>query len=217
MSYSHSYVTFSKLGKSHTSTPRIELDDGDSRFESLLARPLNDRDREFITSLRNQFDSRGDLSTKQVDCLVRTEEKYSPATLALFDKWSIEYNSELKETAKIVANYYISTHYFRDMSVRIMTEDGYVPTKRQYNAMCKNRYAAKAIAAAIDPPLFPVGSICKVRKNSGTSARHQNEIALVTSNHNTGLYASSTVLVCGETVKYEDRLLKPTTRKRKSK
>ena len=96
-----------------------------------------------------------------------------------------------------------------------MDED-FVPTEKQFNALTKNKYAKKAIAAATEPPAFPIGSLCKVRANYNLVQRPHlhNQIGLVVANHPTGLYASSTILVNGEQVKLQDRCLKKASKKK---
>lgn len=207
MSYSRHYPRV-------PTSPRIDVEGGEARFESLLAKSISDRDREFMGSLQDQYVAKGSLTEKQIACLVRAEEKYSPEALAELENWTERYRSELRPTAVICANYYVSTQYFRDLSVSIATKEDFVPTPRQYKAMCCNKYALKAIATATDPPLFEIGALCKIRKNTNTRPTHHNELALVVSNHPTGLYASSVVLVKGETITYEQRLLKRTSRKK---
>jgi len=196
-------------------SPRIEVENGSARFESLFSGPISGRDRKFMESLRDQFDAKGTLSEKQIECLVRTEEKYSPEALVALENWTVRYRSELRQNAIICANYYVTTQYFRDLAISIATQEDFVPTPRQYKAMCDNKYARKAITAATQPPLFEVGALCKVRKNPNTGLAHHNQIGLVVSNHPVGLYASSTLLVNGETVKYEQRLLKQVGHKKR--
>jgi len=208
-------MSYSRHFPRHTPTPKFEVENGEARFEALLSKPLTDRDREFMSSLRDQLTTRGTLSKKQIDCLVSSEQKYSDEAIAARSAWIELYRASYRETMLICARYYVTTHYFRDLALRVTTDEDFVPTRRQYNAMCKNKYAEKAIKAATEEPLFPVGSLCKVRKNGGAARRHHNELALVVATHPEGLYPSTTVVVNGETIKYDQRLLKRHTRKRK--
>ena len=90
-----------------------------------------------------------------------TQEKPSIAR----KNWEATYKEEHRQTAIICANYYVTTSYFRDLAVKIATDEDFVPTERQYNALTKNKYAKKAIAAATQPPAFPVNTLAKVRAN----------------------------------------------------
>ena len=196
---------------------RVELDNGSARFESLMSKELSERDRKFAESLQSQFNDQGNLSPKQVECVERLEQRYSDEAIVARNEWEAKYKANHREVALICAKYYRTTAYFRDLATRVLLEEDFVPTEKQFNALTKNKYAKKAIAAATEPPAFPIGSLCKVRANYNLVQRphHHNQIGLVVANHPTGLYASSTILVNGEQVKLEDRCLKSAGKKKK--
>ena len=198
-------------------TERLEVENGEARFESLMAKDLSERDRSFAGSLKSQFEDGGKLSPKQIECLVRMEERYSDAAVAARNEWEAKYKANHREVALICAKYYRTTAYFRDHATRVLLEEDFVPTEKQFNALTKNKYAKKAIAAATEPPAFPVGSLAKVRANYNLVQKPHlhNQIGLVVANHPVGLYASSTILVNGEHVKLEDRCLKAAAKKKK--
>ncbi len=196
---------------------RVEVPNGEARFEALLAKELSVHDRKFATSLSEQLKDQGKLSPKQVECLDRMEGRYSEEAMIARKNWEATYKAEHRQTAIICANYYVTTSYFRDLAVKIATDEDFVPTVRQYNALTKNKYAQKAIIAATEPPAFPIGSLCKVRANFNlvSNPKLHNQMGLVVANHAKGLYASSTILVNGENVKLEDRCLKAAQKKKK--
>ena len=196
---------------------RVELDNGSARFESLMSKELSERDRKFAESLQSQFNDQGNLSPKQVECVERLEQRYSDEAIVARNEWEAKYKANHREVALICAKYYRTTAYFRDLATRVLLEEDFVPTEKQFNALTKNKYAKKAIAAATEPPAFPIGSLCKVRANYNLVQRPHlhNQIGLVVANHPTGLYASSTILVNGEQVKLEDRCLKSAGKKKK--
>ena len=196
---------------------RVELDNGAARFESLMAKDLSERDRKFAESLQSQFNDQGKLSPKQVECVERMEQRYSPESVLKRERWAQSYKGEHREVAMICARYYRTTSYFRDLATKVLLDEDFVPTEKQFNALTKNKYALKAIAAATEPPAFPVGSLAKVRANYNLVQKPHlhNQIGLVVANHPIGLYASSTILVNGEHVKLEDRCLKAAAKKKK--
>ena len=196
---------------------RVELDNGAARFESLMSKELSERDRKFAESLQSQFNDQGKLSPKQVECVEKMEQRYSPESVLKRERWAQSYKGAHREVAMICARYYRTTSYFRDLATKVLLDEDFVPTEKQFNALTKNKYAQKAIAAATEPPAFPVGSLCKVRANYNLVQRHDlhDQIGLVTANHPVGLYASSTILVNGEHVKLEDRCLKSAGKKKK--
>jgi len=213
MSYWH------QMYRSTPPSPREEVSNGTERFVTLLARSLSERDRSFAESLQAQYEKQNTLTSKQIECLVRLEERYSEASVQAREDWKSDYFGNYRDTAIVAANYYATTQYFRDLSLNIVTDEKFVPTRRQYDAMIHNKYAQKAIKVATTKSPFPVGSLCKIRNNRNlvTHSRHRDQLALVLKNHRDGLYGSSTVLVNGETIKYEDRALKHSSRKKKQK
>jgi len=195
---------------------RLEVENGDARFESLMAKKLSEKDRNFAESLRRQFEDGGKLSPKQIECVEKMEQRYSPESVLRREHWAQSYKADHRETALIVARYYRTTTYFRDLATNIVLDEDFIPTERQFEALTKNKYAKKAIAVATTPPAYPKGALCKVRANINlvSDRRLHDQFALVMTNHATGLYASSTVLVNGEKVILEDRCLKAAKSKR---
>ena len=196
---------------------RVELTNGAARFESLMSKELSELDRKFAESLKRQFEDGGKLSVKQVECLERMEERYSDEAIVARNEWEANYKANHRPLAQICAQYYRTTTYFRDLATKVLLDEDFVPTEKQFNALTKNKYAKKAIAAAVEAPAFPVGSLCKVRANYNLVQRRDlhDQVGLVVANHPVGLYASSTILVNGEHVKLQDRCLKAAKKKKK--
>lgn len=208
---------WSQMYRSSTPSPHLEVENGAIRFESLLSKELSEGDRKFAESLDQQLKKANKLSPEQVECLERMEDRYSAEAIAARSTWAKNYKAVHRPLAIIVANYYITTHYFRDLALKIGTDENFVPTERQFLAMTENKYAKKAIMVATNPPPFPVGTLAKIRANINlvSSRRLHDQIGLVTANHATGLYASSTLLVNGDQVTLEDRCLKAPQRAKK--
>jgi len=181
-----------------------------------MAKELTQGDRSFAESLLGQFEKNGTLTEKQIQCVEKMEQRYSPESVLKREQWAQSYKADHRDTALIVAKYYATTAYFRDLALSILSNEDFVPTQRQFGALTKNKYAKKAIAVATTPPAYPKGALCKVRANINlvSDRRLHDQFALVITNHATGLYASSTVLVNGEKVKLEDRCLKAAKSKR---
>jgi len=203
--------------RSYQKAERLELNNGEARFESLMAKKLSEKDRKFAESLKRQFEDGGKLTAKQIECVDRMEQRYSPETLLKRERWVQSYKADHRPTALIVAKYYRTTQYFSDLASKILLEEDFVPTERQFEAMTKNKYAKKAIATATEPPAFPAGSLCLIRANYNLVNRRElhNQFGLVMENHPVGLHASSTLLVNGEKVKLQDRCLKAVKKKKK--
>ena len=168
-----------------TRADRVELDNGAARFESLMAKELSERDRKFAESLQSQFNDQGKLSPKQVECVEKMEQRYSPASVLKRERWAQSYKAAHREIAMVCARYYRTTTYFRDLATKILLDEDFVPTEKQFNALTKNKYAKKAIAAATEPPAFPIGTLAKVRANYNLVQKPHlhNQIGLVVANH----------------------------------
>tara|TARA_R100001443_G_scaffold117079_1_gene139827 strand:+ start:2155 stop:2808 length:654 start_codon:yes stop_codon:yes gene_type:complete len=204
MSYWH------QMYRRPTRAERLEVENGEARFESLMAKKLSERDRKFAESLKKQFEEKNTLTAKQIECVEKMEQRYSPASVLKREQWAQSYKAQHRETALIVARYYRTTQYFRDLATKILLEEDFIPTERQFEAMTKNKYAKKAIVAATEPPAYPAGSLCRIRASASLNIPviFRDQFALVMENHPEGLYASSTLLVNGEKVRLEDRCLK---------
>ena len=189
---------------------RVEVENAAVRFESLLSKDLSDGDKRFVESLHKQWQDQGKLSPKQVEILGKKEEAYSEEAIAARNSWRNDYRSKHRDVALICARYYRSTQYFRDLASNILLDEDFVPTQRQFQAMTQNKFAKKAIVAATEPPLFPVGSLVKIRGNAILVPQRylHNELAVVVENVPGGLYARSKVLVNGNEIQMEDRCLK---------
>tara|TARA_Y100000593_G_scaffold2242_1_gene4508 strand:- start:53222 stop:53842 length:621 start_codon:yes stop_codon:yes gene_type:complete len=197
--------------------PRHEVENGEARFESLMSKKLSEKDRKFAESLNRQFQESGTLTAKQIECVEKMEQRYSPASVLKREQWAQSYKVKHRETALIVARYYRTTQYFRDLASKILLEEDFIPTERQFEAMTKNKYAKKAIVAATEPPAYPAGSLCRIRASASLNIPvvFRDQFALVMENHPEGLYASSTLLVNGQKVRLEDRCLKAAKTKRR--
>jgi len=189
---------------------RVEVENAAVRFESLLSKDLAEGDKRFVESLHKQWQDQGKLSPKQVEILSKKEEAYSEEAIAARNSWRNDYRLKHREVALICARYYRSTQYFRDLASNVLLDEDFVPTQRQFQAMTQNKFAKKAIVAATEPPLFPVGSLVKIRGNASLVPQRNlhNELAVVVENVPGGLYARSKVLVNGQEVQMEDRCLK---------
>ena len=118
-------------------TERLEVENGEARFESLMAKDLSERDRNFAESLKRQFEDGGKLSTKQIECVERMEQRYSPESVLKRERWAQSYKGAHREVAMICARYYRTTTYFRDLATKILLDEDFIPTEKQFNALTK--------------------------------------------------------------------------------
>lgn len=143
------------------------------RIEKLIEEKLYDEDEKsqrdvaFLRSLSASYDKWGELTEKQKSAFERIEFLSSPAGIKEAKAWAKEYQDKYAKTAKTVTLYYLKcTYLFRDMCVKIVSDPSYVPTKRQVEALCKNKYAKKVIAELNRDPVYNKGALVKVREGN---------------------------------------------------
>ena len=125
---------------------------------------LSNWESDFTESLIKQLAKGKTLSARQVEVFERIEQSTSPEAQAKANNWRDSYDEEKQSRARIAANYYLNNGpYFRNLCERILSEDDFIPTEKQYRKMVENKYIAKVFAAIADEPKFPVGSIVQVR------------------------------------------------------
>ena len=147
-------------------------------IKALLANTaLEPRDRGFIESIRNQYIRWSSISDKQSNALLSIFEKYSPEGQSRRDNWIAEYKKEHQKNATIVAYYYkANPPYFQDLVANILTDESFVPTKRQFNKFVKNKYALKIIANTHAEPKYQVNDVIEARQHSGKYSNGSYEI-----------------------------------------
>ena len=153
------------------------------RIEKLLAEDgLTSWESNFLSSVAKQFEKKNQLSHNQNTVLQKIESKYSEEQKAARKKFDSEYTDEKRRNMRIMAMYYNNNPpYFGDVVARVLEDPEFVPTEKQYKAMCTNKYAARVISTANAEPLFPTGTMVKLRsgiKFRSTARRHYRAAAL---------------------------------------
>ncbi len=126
---------------------------------------LNDWEKGFLESVGNQFNCKGDISDRQAEILEKIRRKHSPEEAKRREEWRNSYNAEKREVALVCAKYYLSAGYFKDLAMSIVEDESFVPTERQFIAMCENKYAKRVLNIHYQEPKFPVGSLAVIRSS----------------------------------------------------
>ena len=126
---------------------------------------LGEWDTNFLHSLMGQLEKRGTLSEKQLAVLSKVEARYTVEAVMARIQWDENYDQEKREIARVCAEYYLPSGYFRDLSHRILNEKDYVPTEKQWKAICCNKYAMKVRESAFGEAKFSLGSMVQLRKS----------------------------------------------------
>ena len=128
----------------------------------------------FVESLTSQVKGDRRLSERQLQILKKIEAEHDDTAMAERQKWVESYKNDpaLRADAIVVANYYLSTGYFRDTAKSVTEDESFIPTFSQYNKMVKNKYAQKVLASHNAPAKYPAGSLVTFRANAPSGVRY---------------------------------------------
>ena len=143
------------------------------RLERIQTKEISNWERGFMESLHGQVKKGYNLSQKQLDILSKTENKHSDEAAAKRNAWEEQWNDEKKAISKIMADYYYALAEYQSLysiADKILHVKGFIPSEKQYNKMCQNKYAQKVIDATFERPRYEVGSMVSIRKTCGADA-----------------------------------------------
>tara|TARA_E500000331_G_scaffold352881_1_gene402436 strand:- start:1732 stop:2577 length:846 start_codon:yes stop_codon:yes gene_type:complete len=120
-------------------------------------------DAGFMDSVIGQVNAGRDLSEKQAATVAKVNSRYSTEALAALNAFDAEYRASegMQTRFSIMVAYYNKTGYYGNITSRV--KEGFVPTKKQYEAITANKYATKILAGWDADPKFAVGSMALVR------------------------------------------------------
>tara|TARA_B100001113_G_C21050312_1_gene596459 strand:- start:516 stop:1154 length:639 start_codon:yes stop_codon:yes gene_type:complete len=124
-------------------------------------------DRGFLESILEQLTKGRNLSEKQVTTVTKVLLRNGEEAQAVHDEWESVYRNDYAVEAKWLANYYLHTGYFRELSKDILA--GGVPDMRAYTKMSSNKYAQKIIETHKAQPKFSAGSLVTARASFDSS------------------------------------------------
>jgi hypothetical protein len=125
-------------------------------------------DAGFVDSVIGQVNAGRDLSEKQAATVAKVNSRYSTEALAALSAFDTEYRASETMQARfsIMVTYYLKNGYYGNITSRVV--DGFVPTKKQYDALTSNKYATKILAGWDAEPKFAAGSMVMVRSGGQT-------------------------------------------------
>jgi len=174
---------------------RLEEQYSDEKLSAAAANPLNERlaaltdrvdpgtwDAGFVESVSAQVKRGRDLSPKQLTIVSTIEERWSDQTIAAKKDWKQTYSNspELKLKAKIVASYYYTTGYYRDLALNILEKPDFIPTPKQYKNITSNKFATKILDAWNADAKYKVGSYIALRSTApGVLRKHIKGVCVI--------------------------------------
>ena len=205
---------------------------GEQVDQVLSSRELTQKECEFIKSICEQQKTRV-LSEAQVSWWNELYKDHNTQAQLKKASWvEKRYDKEKRKIAKICAAYYYSSagpRYFKKLAKSVLTDESFVPTEKQWRAMCTNKYARKVIEATEAPPRYEVGSFVSFRQGAphayGNDRRRTNRLpncALVLETDAEAVTSAAKgtkkykILIVGDTKSrvVEERYLKPYRRKK---
>ena len=165
------------MPRSRKRNPELE-----SRIDKALAtNSISDWERSFLSSVALGVRQYGSLTGKQESILQRIENNNNPEVQAARKNWRDGYNDDMREKMNVAARYYLNNPpYFADLAGRVLNDDAFIPTEKQYRAMVENKYVQKVLDNMSSVPTFPVGSMAQVRKSNVRSiARYADKMVMI--------------------------------------
>ena len=174
---------------------RLEDRYSDQNLAKAAANPVIDRlaalasrvdagtwDAGFLESVTLQSKRGRDLSEKQLTIVSTIEERWSDQAIAAKKDWKQTYanSPELKLKAKIVASYYHTTGYYRDLALNILEKPDFIPTPKQYKSITSNKFATKVLEAWHADPKYDVGTYIALRSTApGVLRKHIKGVCVI--------------------------------------
>ncbi len=164
--------TWKRYNNFNSFTPETVKDETiASRLSALLANPnITDGDKAFATSLLSGFQKFKSLTVRQNEAFKKMEGRYANGNTAVanptFDEWRKSFDDEKRKILNICANYYMTTDYFRDIALKVKADPNFIPTEKQYRAMCENKYAQKLIANVNAQPRYKENTVVVFRETA---------------------------------------------------
>ena len=120
-------------------------------------------DAGFMDSVIGQVQSGRALSEKQEQTVAKVTLRYNDAALAAIADFDSEYRNSMVMQARwhMMVEYYRANGYYSNLTAKAV--EGFIPTKKQYDAITANKYATKIITGWEAEAKYPTGSMAMIR------------------------------------------------------
>lgn len=136
-------------------------------LQTLKRESLTDWERRFCESLSSALDKYGSLTEKQTETVQKLQSKYCPEAKIARENWKNNFTSEMRETMILVAKYYRQNPpWYSDLAMKVVSDPEFVPTEKQYNAMCLNKYAQRVLENWRSQHIYEPGVLVVTRKGA---------------------------------------------------
>ena len=115
-----------------------------NRIDVLLANQnINDWEKNFLTSIKESYNKYQALTRGQHDAFLNVEKKHDATAIAARDEWRKTWDAEKKAVWDMMIDYYSKTPYYKGAVDKVKVNPNYIPSEKEYAAVCLNKYAVK--------------------------------------------------------------------------
>lgn len=159
---------WNRMYRNRYNTPVEKVEDPTipARIDTLLGNGLiNDWEKNFLTSVKAGYDKYKSLTKGQNDTFVNIEKRYDSAELAKRNAWSATWTAEKAANWAAMIGYYKGTPYYKGAVEKYEKNNAYIPSEKEYVAVCENKYAMKYLKNRAIPAKFKQGAMVVYKRH----------------------------------------------------
>jgi len=146
-------------------------------------------DRGFLESVQDQLKKGRKLSEKQEKALAKVFARHTEEAKQERADWFNNFGDAKRERLRLMADYYLRVgSYFMDLVANVKHDENFVPTKKQYHAMCENKYSEKIWANYKTPAKFNRGDLIMIRKVQRLGESWRGKVCVVLDNNDSSRF-----------------------------
>lgn len=131
-----------------------------TRIDAILNNGIcNDWEKNFCTSIKESFTKYQGLTKGQYDAFVNVEKRYDAAAVSARANWNAAWDASKKAKWDKMIAYYSKTPYYKGATDKVRVNPNYIPSEKEYAAICENKYAVKMLANQNIPPKYKMGEL----------------------------------------------------------
>ena len=146
-------------------------------------------DRGFLESVQDQLKKGRKLSEKQEKALTKVFARHTEEAKQERADWFNNFGDAKRERLRLMADYYLRVgSYFMDLVANVKHDENFVPTKKQYHAMCENKYSEKIWENYKTPAKFNRGDLIMIRKVQRLGESWRGKVCVVLDNNDSSRF-----------------------------
>ena len=146
-------------------------------------------DRGFLESVQDQLKKGRKLSEKQEKALAKVLARHTEEAKRERADWFNNFGDAKRERLRLMADYYLRVgSYFMDLVANVKHDENFVPTKKQYHAMCENKYSEKIWENYKTPAKFNRGDLIMIRKVQRLGESWRGKVCVVLDNNDSSRF-----------------------------